>query len=178
VAGAARASDRIDWGVETLDIRPGSRVLEIGSGHGVALTLVAARLEDGQVTGVDRSGKMLTAAAKRNATAIEAGRVRLVHGSWPDLDEVLPGEGLFSHIFAIHVPLFRERPDDCNATIRRLLAPGGTLSVIAQPLADADVEPWVEATTTAMNAAGFHTLPPLISAHQPVRTACVRARVD
>ncbi len=176
---AGRVADRIAWGVETLDIHPDSRVLEIGSGHGVALTLVVGRLgPDGTVTGVDRSSKMLAAAAKRNANAIDRGHLRLVKAEWPDLDAYLPGEGIFTRIFAMHVPVFRDQPTVAAGTLRRLLAPGGTLSLIAQPLSDDAVEPWVEATTMAMNAAGLHTLPPLISAHQPVRTACVRGRMD
>ena len=32
-----KVSDRIRWGVDTLDIQPDDQVLEIGCGHGVAV---------------------------------------------------------------------------------------------------------------------------------------------
>jgi cyclopropane fatty-acyl-phospholipid synthase-like methyltransferase len=36
----AKAADRLVWAVDTMAIRPTDRVLEIGCGHGVAVTLV------------------------------------------------------------------------------------------------------------------------------------------
>ena len=60
-------SERLRLIVERLDIRPSDRVLEIGCGHGVAATFVCQRLENGHLTAIDRSAKMIAAAKRRNA---------------------------------------------------------------------------------------------------------------
>jgi ubiquinone/menaquinone biosynthesis C-methylase UbiE len=67
-------SVRLEAIIDQLDIRPDDRVLEVGCGHGVAATMVCERLESGCLTGVDRSAKMIEAAARPNATYVEAGR--------------------------------------------------------------------------------------------------------
>jgi SAM-dependent methyltransferase len=136
-------------------------VLEIGSGHGVALTLVLDRLTDGTVTAVDRSATVLAAAHRRNAAAVATGRLRLVQAEWPDLDEALPGGPAFDVAFAIHVPVFRRNALAAAATVHRLIVPGGTFSLVAQPIADADVEPWVVETVAAMAATGLEVDAPL-----------------
>jgi len=79
-------SERLQSVIEQLDLRPDDRVLEIGCGHGVAATLVCERLEEGHLTAVDRSAKMIQAAARRNASYIEAGRAEFLVSTLEDLD--------------------------------------------------------------------------------------------
>lgn len=169
---STRISDRIRWGVDAIGIQPSDHVLEIGCGHGVAVSLVCDRLDDGRITAIDRSAKMIAAARTRNARCIDAGKADLVRVAFPDDDL---GGRRFSKVFAIHVPLFRGDRDAALARLRRLVAPGGTVHLIGQPLRDEDVAPWVRSTTGHLAAAGLDVLAPRFSDHRPVRTACVSA---
>src|SRR5919109_959189 len=67
------------WAVELLPVEPTDRVLELGCGPGVAIAALATRATRGLVVGVDHSQVMIRQARRRNAAAIRAGRVRLIH---------------------------------------------------------------------------------------------------
>ena len=118
--------ERLRSVVEQLGIRPDDRVLEIGCGHGVAATLVCERLEDGHLTAVDRSAKMIEAATRRNAAYIEAGRAESLIADLEDLDL---GDRRFDKIFAVRVGLFHREPECTRGIARRCLAPGGAIFV-------------------------------------------------
>jgi cyclopropane fatty-acyl-phospholipid synthase-like methyltransferase len=62
-----RASERLVWVVKTLGVEPDDRLLEIGCGHGVAVSLVCERMDGGSIVAIDRSVKMIEMAKKRNA---------------------------------------------------------------------------------------------------------------
>ena len=130
-------SPRIAWAVGCLDLAPGDRVLELGCGHGVALSLVAERLADGHVLGLDRSPKMTAVAAERNRAHIEAGRVSVATAS---LHEARLGDEPFDVVFAIHFPpLLRGDPARELGVVRRILAPGGRLYLLSEPFGEAGV---------------------------------------
>jgi ubiquinone/menaquinone biosynthesis C-methylase UbiE len=116
-------SERLLSVVERLDLRPDERVLEIGCGHGVAATLVCERLEEGRLTAVDRSAKMIEAATRRNAAYVEAGRAEFLVADLEDLD--LLGDRRFDKIFAVRVGLFHREPERARGLVEPWLAPGG-----------------------------------------------------
>jgi len=74
---AGKASERFVWAVDTLEVRPTDRLLEVGCGHGVAVSLVCERLTTGTVTAIDRSPKMIEMATRRNREHVDAGRAVL-----------------------------------------------------------------------------------------------------
>jgi trans-aconitate methyltransferase len=69
--------------VDELGIRPRDRVLEIGCGHGVAAAMVCERLDGGRLTAIDRSPKMVEAAARRNAAFVEQGKAEFIRSASP-----------------------------------------------------------------------------------------------
>ena len=113
---------RLETIVDALELRPDDRVLEIGCGHGVAATLVCDRLKGGRLTAIDRSPKMVEAAARRNAGFVEAGKAEFLVAS---LEEADLGERRFDVIFAARVGLFQREPERARALAERWLAPGG-----------------------------------------------------
>jgi ubiquinone/menaquinone biosynthesis C-methylase UbiE len=128
--GCGVMSERLRSVVELLDIRPGDRVLEIGCGHGVAATFVCERLEEGRLTAIDRSAKMIQAATRRNVAYVEAGKAEFLVATLEDLDL---GDRRFDKIFAVRVGLFHREPERARCLAERWLAPGGALFVFFDP---------------------------------------------
>jgi ubiquinone/menaquinone biosynthesis C-methylase UbiE len=120
-------SERLRRVVDRLGIQPNDRVLEIGCGHGVAATMVCERLETGRLTAIDRSRKMVEAAARRNAAHVEAGRAEFLVATLEDADL---GERRFDKIFAVRVGLFHREPALARALAERWLAPGGKVLAV------------------------------------------------
>jgi ubiquinone/menaquinone biosynthesis C-methylase UbiE len=123
-------SGRLEALVAGLEISPGDRVLEIGCGHGVAATLVCRRLGDGHYTAIDRSRKMIAAAARRNEEHVQAGRAEFIVATLEDADL---GDRRFDVVFAARVGLFHREPERAEALARRWLAPGGRLRAFYDP---------------------------------------------
>jgi ubiquinone/menaquinone biosynthesis C-methylase UbiE len=116
--------------VEQLGVRPDDRVLEIGCGHGVAATMVCERLEGGRLTAIDRSAKMIEAAARRNAAHVEAGKAEFLVASLEDVDF---GDRRFDLVFAVRVRLFYGEPERAEALVEPWLAPGGMVRAFFDP---------------------------------------------
>lgn len=93
--------------VALLDVAPTDRVIEFGCGPGVALAALASHAARGLVVGVDQSAVMIRQARRRNAAAIAAGRVRLVHAPVERLH--LPG-GPFDAALAVNTVGFWPEP--------------------------------------------------------------------
>ncbi len=123
-------SGRLRAVVDRLGLRPHDRVLEIGCGHGVAATIVCEQLEDGRLTAIDRSPKMIAAAARRNAIHVDAGKAEFLVTS---LEEADFGARRFDVIFAVRVGLFDREPDRAHALATRWLARGGKVRSFFDP---------------------------------------------
>ena len=168
-------SPRIAWAVGCLDLAPGDRVLELGCGHGVALSLVADRLgAGGHVLGLDRSPKMTAAAAERNRAHIEAGRVSVATAS---LHEAELGDEPFDVVYAIHFPpLLRGDPARELGVVRRVLAPEGRLYLLSQPFSEAGVQPALAHVARILAASDFTIERRRVDPLGPAPGVCVVAR--
>jgi SAM-dependent methyltransferase len=148
-----KASERLAWAVGCLDVGPDDRVLELGCGHGVAVSLVCEHLEGGHILALDRSSAMTDAALGRNRAHVEAGRATIVTAALHDADL---GDARFDKVFGVHFPpLLRGDPERELAVIRRHLAPGGRLLVIFQPFGEDGVQPAVDRLHALLPAHGF-----------------------
>jgi SAM-dependent methyltransferase len=149
------ASERLTWAVSTMDIQPKDRVLEIGCGHGVAVTLVCEKLSGGHILAVDRSATMIEMATARNAGYVAAG---VASFQTAPLHEADLGGTRFDKIFAVHLPvILRGTPDKELAIIRDHLAPGGQLFVVYQPLDSSQARSAVDTVAKVVRSHGFST---------------------
>ena len=118
------------WAVSLLEVQPTDRVLEIGFGPGVAIAELARRAARGKVYGIDRSEVMVRQAGRRNAAAVRAHRVQLIHAAvdrLPSFDEPLDA------ILAVNTVGFWPDPAERLRRLRRLLRPGGRIALASQP---------------------------------------------
>jgi SAM-dependent methyltransferase len=118
------------WAVGLLDVQPGDRVLEIGFGPGVAIRELARRATSGLVVGVDHSEVMVQQARRRNAAAVQAGRVDLRLGTAEHLPVF---DAPFDKILAVNSLMFWDDPVDRLVELRGLLRPGGRIAIAFQP---------------------------------------------
>lgn len=114
------------WTIELLDLKPEDHVLELGFGAGRAIELVAARVSNGRIAGVDISQEMVRSASRRNARAIKAGQVSLRLG---DLVALPYPDSQFDKIFTIQTFYFWSDISQALAEVFRVLKPGGDLVV-------------------------------------------------
>lgn len=165
--------DRFRWALDVMRIRPTDRVLEVGSGRGVAAALVAQRLDGGHVLGLDRSATMTTAALRLNEAHVAAGAVAFRTTSLADAD-LAPSS--FDVAFAFNVSLFWTPPARELAVLARALVPGGRLFVLHQPPSPEKNPAVVEAATRLLTGAGWTVLETLVGDTTPVESVCVVAR--
>ena len=126
----AKASARLEWAVDTLAVAPDDRLLEVGCGHGVAVSLVCERLTGGQIVAIDRSPKMIEAARKRNTEHVASERAVLETATLAGAR--LEGQR-FDKLFAVHVAAFWRQPREALGRAAELLVPGGGLYLNQSP---------------------------------------------
>ena len=119
-----QASERFVWAVDTLEVRPADRLLEVGCGHGVAVSLVCERLTTGTITAIDRSPKMIEMATRRNREHVDAGRAVLEAVALEDADL---GDRRFDKVFAFNVAPFWQQPEAALGAVREHLARDGAV---------------------------------------------------
>ncbi len=123
---AGKASERFVWAVDTLEVRSADRLLEVGCGHGVAVSLVCERLTTGTITAIDRSPKMIEMATRRNREHVDAGRAVLEAIA---LEDANLGDRRFDKVFAFNVAPFWLQPEAALGAIREHLAGDGAVYV-------------------------------------------------
>ena len=111
---------------DSLSIREGDRILEIGFGPGELVHAMARRVGSGRVEGVDFADTMLAIAQRRNRRRIEAGQVKLHLG---DFDTMTFDGRRFDLIVTVNTVYFWQQPEATVARMAALIKPGGRLAV-------------------------------------------------
>jgi ubiquinone/menaquinone biosynthesis C-methylase UbiE len=156
--------------VEALAVEPDDRILEVGCGHGVAVSLVCERLAGGHIVAIDRSPKMIAAAARRNRAHAAAGKASFAVATFEEADF---GDRRFDKVFAFHVAAFWREPATLLPLTARLLAPGGALCLFNQPLRREEAAGFGRQVAGLLERHGFAPLPARIS---PDGVVCVGGR--
>ena len=163
--------------VELLDIRPDDRVLEVGYGPGLAIRWATERAVHGKVVGIDHSALMRRLAARRNARAIEAGRVELHVAS---LDAMPTFGAPFDKVFAVNVYMFWPDPVGALARLASVMKPGGTIALTFQPrrrgATNEDTRRGAERIAESLRAAGFLDVRVEVLPMRPVDAVCLLGR--
>jgi len=116
--------------LDLLSIEPGSRVLELGCGPGVALREAARRASRGSVVGLDVSSLMVAASRRRNQSGIREG---LVEVRQADADTVALETHAFDRIYSVHCIYFWKDADHVFRQLAAALRPEGKLVLAFRP---------------------------------------------
>ena len=130
VAGRAMARTNATvsrWVADLLAPAAGERILDLGCGPGVLLSLAAATVGEGRAVGVDVSQVMVAQARRRNRSAIRAGRAEVQEA----VAESLPFPE--AHFDAVSSVNSLQHWGDVEAGLReiaRVMRPGGRLCLV------------------------------------------------
>lgn len=172
-----KASERLVWAVDTLAVRPGDRLLEVGCGHGVAVSLVCEHLDGGRITAIDRSRTMIEMAARRNRSHVAASRAIF---KTTTLEEADLGVEQFDKVFAVNVAAFWRAPGEVRRIAAKLLAPQGALSIFGQPPAwkhANEAQAFANLLARRLSDSGLSVEDVLVEDLKPVSAVCVVASV-
>jgi SAM-dependent methyltransferase len=148
-------SERLAWAADVVAPAPTDRILEVGCGHGVLLSLLAGRLTTGTAVGVDRSATMVVAAGRRNRAAVDAGTVGLVAAALTDADLA---ERAFDVVVSFNVRAFWTPPAPEWDVVDGVLAPGGRVVVAFSVMAAGAEVPIEEAVRRLAEQRGFQVV--------------------
>lgn len=105
---------------------PGSRVLEAGCGVGAQTVTLAAASPGARITSIDLSEDSLAEAAK----ALRGAGIEHVILQRADIFDLPFAAASFDHVFVCFVLEHLARPLDALRALRRVLKPGGSITVI------------------------------------------------
>ncbi len=105
---------------------PGAKVLEAGCGIGAQTVILAKNNPEAEITSVDISPESLEK-ARENVARNEIKNVRFLQANIFSLPFE---EGSFDHIFVCFVLEHLQEPEQALKSLRKVLKPGGTLTII------------------------------------------------
>ncbi len=119
--------------IDMLGVREDESIVDIGTGHGRALSEICSRAPRVQVSGIDDSKKMLAIAARKNAHLIEENRVTLINTS---SDSTPIPDASFDAAITMNTIYFWSNPVEHFCEIARILKPSGRFVIGFHPAGD------------------------------------------
>jgi SAM-dependent methyltransferase len=108
--------------IKDLEIHPNDKILEIGYGPGIGISLISERFKTCNIYGIDFSALMYRRAVKRNTKYIKNNRVHLLFGDFIDTEINTSG---FDKIFCINVIYFWDNLNKPFERVKSLLKDDG-----------------------------------------------------
>jgi len=172
---AGKPSERFVWAVDTLEVRPADRLLEVGCGHGVAVSLVCERLTTGTITAIDRSSKMIEMAARRNREHVDGAGLRSRRSRWRTRTSAI---GASTKVFAFNVAPFWQQPERALGAVREHLARDGAVHVFwdARHFAPEGARGLANELADRLREGGFSVDRVLVEDLRPVPAVCAIGR--
>jgi len=109
--------------IENLEIKPNEKVLEIGYGQGIGISLMAEMYPSNIIHGVDFSRLMYKRATKRNKKYIDEKKVKLIYGNFLATNL---NDNDYDKIFCINVVYFWDQLQPPFRKIWSVLKNGGS----------------------------------------------------
>ena len=117
-------SDVVRQVLETMDVRAGDQILDLGCGNGWATRLLAQLAPGTQAIGVDAAPAMIARAEELHSYTI---RARYEESVFEELE--FP-DGKFQRIFSMEALYYSTEPARVIAEMHRLLSEGGTADIV------------------------------------------------
>ena len=163
---------RLSWTASILSPTPGEVLLEVGCGNGVLLSLLCATPAS-RIVAIDRSETAVSAAARRNASAIADGRVAVLAA---ELASAGLGEQRFDTIYAVNVNVFWLDPRREMAAVARLLKPAGRLLLVYDPPSAGKADDLAALLAPRLAAGGFTIVRSMTGRSEKSKLLAVEAR--
>lgn len=107
---------------ELMGIKPDDRILEIGCGTGSLIKVIAGKIENGFIEGIDFSSEMVTIAKRKNRKHIARGMVNIMED---DFDDCSCTKKSFTKACSVNTLYFWEKPEHTVTKVMNALQPGG-----------------------------------------------------
>ena len=171
--GQMSSTARFLWMMQVLEVNPDDSILEIGCGVGVGVSLIAARLESGRITAIDRSPSALNKAVSRNEKYILERKAEFF---LTDIARFKQGIREYDKIFAFNVNVFWTKKSIAQEVqvIQSHLSKNGRLYLFYQPPSEQALDVLRVALTEKLNVQGLLVTDSVYD--QAVRSCCIMAK--
>ena len=109
---------------DLMSVKTDDRIIEIGSGTGKLIYMMARNIDKGLIEGVDFSSAMVSVARKKNKNSIAKGRVKILEG---DFDNMPYEKEKYSKACSVNTLYFWPSPVHTAKIIADILKPDGKL---------------------------------------------------